>query len=221
MTREAPFARRFAAAALIALAGLATGAGSAAAKEYPDPWYSEFPSRIALVGYGPSGADSASGHFEVVLRRKFGIPIPLVTVICELEAGSDFRIASDQRDPRLHVVCPHQTVYAITDENGVASFTIIGGGRSPLPPPGSANRVLFSLDGTPWHTATCFTFDLNGTGGVSFTDVSLWAADFFGDVYTARTDFDGDGRVSLTDLSLLAVVLFRAGSTQSATTYCP
>ena len=213
--------QRFGVAAVLALAGLAAGADSASAKQYPDPWQSEFPSRIALVGFGASGADSAYGHFEVLLRDRWGQPVPFVTVICELEAGSDFRIASDQQDPRLHVVCPHQTVYSVSGGDGIASFTIIGGGRSPLPPPGAANRILFSLDGVPWGSAPCFAFDLNGTSGVSLADVSLWAADFFGGLGAARMDFDADGRVSLTDLSLLAAVFFGAGSAQSAATYCP
>lgn len=205
----------------IALACLAAGAGPASAKQYPSPFYSVFPARIALVGHGPSGADSVSGHFEILVRDWLDQPVPYVTVICELAAGSEFRIASDQLDPRLRVVCAHQTVYTVTGADGVGSFTIIGGGRQPLPPPGSANTVLFSIDGIPFGSAPCFAFDLDGANGVGLADVSLWSTDFFSDLDPARSDFDGDAQVGLADLSLLAAVYFGGGSARSAGTYCP
>lgn len=213
--------RAAACAAALLVAALAPAPAGAGTERWPSPWASTFPDRVVLVGRGPAGADSAAGHFECRIRDPWNNPVPFVTVIFELEAGSDFRIAADQSDPRLRVVCSHQTVYTITGADGVAPFTIVGAGRQPWPAPGAVNRFAVSVDGQPFTHVACIALDLDGRYGVNLADVAYWGADLFGGLSPARADFDGDGRVGFLDLSAWARAYLAGGSAQSAAEYCP
>jgi hypothetical protein len=63
-------------------------------------------------------------------------------------------------------------------------------------------------------------YDMNNSGGVALSDLSLWAADYFG-TKPDRADLNGDNTVSLTDLSTWAATYFAGKSNQSAAVSCP
>lgn len=206
---------------LCALAVLAPAGAGAGPIGIPSAPNCTFPRIVPLVGHQGALADSATGHFEIVVRDLANIPLGWVTVILELTDAAEFRIASDQLDPRLHVLCASRTVYTFADRDGVARFTLVGGGRYP-PGPAVKNRALrVSIDGAPLATLPVCALDMNGSGGVALNDLQLWSADFFGSLHPTRADFDGDGLVGLRDLSLWAAVFFEGRSVQSADAYCP
>ncbi len=49
--------------------------------------------------------------------------------------------------------------------------------------------------------------DINGDLIINLTDISFFAADYFGAVYMYRSDFNYDGIINLTDLAMLAPAL--------------
>lgn len=209
------------AAALVALACLGGSLAQAGSDGVPSWPNSTVPDGIFLVGLGPAGPDSATGHFEIVVRDWVNQPVGYVTVILEFAGAGDYLIATDQMDPRLHVRCDHRTVYTVSDGAGVARFTIVGAARYPPPFPGSNNVVGVSIDGSSFGSTRCRSFDLNGTGGVSLPDVSVWGSDFFGDLHPTRSDFDSDGRVTLLDLARWVKAYLEGASFNSAPAYCP
>lgn len=213
--------KRFAVAVVLALACCGDATARASSDGLPSPGNSTIPRDILLVGRGPVAPDTASGGFEIVVRDLANNPIGYATVILDFATAEDFRFASDQMDPALHVRCDQHTIYRIADAAGVARFTIVGGGRYPPHFPGSTNVVGIAIDGAPFATTRCRSFDMNGADGVTLLDFQIWVGDFFGDLHPTRSDFNADGKVTLLDVSLWARAFFDGASTYSAPAYCP
>ena len=206
----------------LALAGLGIASSNAAGQFLPSPDASTLPARAVLVGlrFGTT-PDSSLGHFVIVVRSRHSIAIPFSGVSCELEAGSDFRLASDQLDPRVTAHCGTHAVSTVSGGDGTAHFTILGGGRSPAGAPAAANRLIVHADGVRLGTIPLTCYDLNGTSGLELADVSAWGRDFFGNLDPVRADFDADGRVDLLDLSLWSALYLQGAYGGSPAAYCP
>lgn len=205
---------------LFALLAAALLCGAPAHAQIPSPANSTIPGHVNLVGFGPVGADSASGHCYVIFRDLANNPVPGVTITFEFQAIQDMTIASDQPDPRLTVNCATRTVSAVTDANGRADFTIVGAG---IPGRPASTQFQFHVyaDGVLLGSPMLSAFDLDGVGGVKLNDLALWFADYVTATSPMRADFDGSGNVSLSDLSIWSAAYFGSGSTQSAASYCP
>lgn len=213
--------RRALVAAVLALACCGPATARASSGGLPSAGNSTIPRDILLVGRGPVAPDTVTGGFEIVVRDLANNPIGYATVILDFATAGDFRFASDQMDPAVHVRCDQHTMYRIADAAGVARFTIVGGGQNPPRLPGSANVVGISIDGSPLATTRCRSFDMNGTDGVTLIDFQIWGRDFFGDLHPTRSDFNADGKVTLLDASLWGRAFFEGASTYSAPAYCP
>ena len=73
----------------------------------------------------------------------------------------------------------------------------------------------------PHGSVTVAWLDLDGIHGLGVNDLSLWLDDLGKNEPISRTDYDGDGVVTPADLSIWLEAYGRAGSVQSATSYCP
>lgn len=185
--------------------------GGQASYPFPDPDACLLPPLITLVGLGPAGPDSACGHFEVVLRDRWGGAYEGVLVIVDFGANGPIRPAADQHDPRLTVDCTRHTVRTYSGDGGVASFTIVGGGRAGAQPPHDDHAAIMTEYGGI-GTVRVAVLDLNGDGRVTLADLNVWSADFFSGQYRSRSDYDGSSDLALLDLSLWADAYFRGGS---------
>jgi hypothetical protein len=121
----------------------------------PTPVNAVVPGHVLLVGLGPAGPDSVSGHVTCIIRDLSNNPIFESVVTFDFSACTDLAIASDQADPRVFTICSNRLVRALTDRNGIAHFTIIGAGTGPE------------------------RSDLDGSGTVNGVDLSVWAAAYF------------------------------------------
>lgn len=186
---------------------------------FPDPGACLLPSHITLVGCGAPVPDSAFGHFEVALRDRWGGTYPGVMVMVELGANSSLRPAVDQLDPRLGVHCEHHLVHAFTDDRGIASFTILGGGSTGPQTP-HVDYATISCEYGGLGSVPVAAFDLNGQNGITLADLSPWSSDFFSGLYASRSDYDGSSKLTLLDLSLWAQAYFLS-QTSAPLVLCP
>lgn len=199
----------------------------------PSAANSTCPGFIRIVGGTPSGPDVTDGLFTVVVRDAVGTGSPIggsrVTVsFCLAE---DLRICQDQQNPAYTVDCEGGTVSALSDLQGVAQFTIIGGSYDLLlqgassrgsvkiyaDDPVTHQNVLIS-DESATTGLVCSAPDLSGTGGLGASDFSLFANDL-GSSWQ-RSDFNGDGVVDVDDESILLGIFGSGRMMISCPSYC-
>lgn len=187
--------------------------------DVPSPMNHSIPSHVVLVGRGAAGPDSAIGHVYCVIRDLANNPVPGSFVIFDFSAFSDLRIAADQLDPRLTVNCAQRTVSSVTDANGRADFTIMGactGG-----PPSPRNSLRIYADGVLLGSPPVAVLERDGFPGLTLTDLSIWAADWFSGLELERADLDGSGSVSALDLSLWGRAWFGGDNAAAIGALCP
>jgi len=203
----------------VAPAALAVLVGPAAACP-PSPFDSTFPSTIKLVGTHAGVADPV-GEFDVVVRGLAGQIMGSSYVVLDFSdavSTGSVRLA-DQQPAGVIVDCASHTIRTVSDGQGIAHIRVIGAARHDRAARDA--RVPVYADGVLLGQARVAAFDENGANGVSAGDISAFMDDLFGSTYGSRSDFNGDGVLNGLDLSNLTTVLFRAGSTESATTWCP
>ncbi len=176
------------------------------------------PGCIRLVGSDGVQA-SPSGAFSVVVRDLANNPLPFVAVIVDLSGAPDLRLCGNQLDASLTLDCTNARVSALTDANGVARFTLLGGGYGPPFTIGFPAQIFcqgFLLGSVP----VC-SFDLDGQGGVSANDLSVWLAEFAAGTPYVRSDFDCSGDVGANDLSFWFGAFASGTQIGSCGTTCP
>jgi len=218
-------------AAVLAACGVLFGAAVAFAG-VPSPGNSDIPTRINLVGSdaGTSLADSIPlfAKVQVTVRDLANAPIANSSVVFDFSAlVSDTRIGGDPLNPGsvqlyqgLMDNCGTYGTSALTNAAGVATFVIIGGGKSPVGAAHAAGTGDVYADGVYLGSLNVGSYDLNGQDGVTLADLSLWSADYFG-AGPDRANYDQIGGVDLLDLSVWGAVYFGGKSNLSATSYCP
>jgi hypothetical protein len=191
--------------AVSAMAGIPTAANSTS------------PASLRLVGSALSVPDSVSGKFTVTVRDVSLNPVTGSNVVV-LFSGctSDIAIASNQLNANYTVNCAAKTVSGFTNSAGQVAFTLLGGSFTSLVHTGlSCAQIL--ADGVLLSSPTIGTFDMNGVGGISAGDLSVWLADLGAGGYRGRADYDGNGVVSAGDVSIWLGVLGRGKSNTSST----
>ena len=179
--------------ALLVVCGTLASAATAVA-QIPYPGLCIVPSFIRVVGYSGTTPD-ARGTFLIELRDIGNYPIPYSLVSIEFGNCTDMRLCKDFRD---NVDCPTAVVSKLTDANGDATFTIVGGGRNSGASPGC---VTIRADNVPIGTATAVVFDENGAlggNGVSLADFVPLLRDWGTGIYFGRSDFNLSGPPMLT-----------------------
>jgi hypothetical protein len=188
------------------------------------------PSVIHLVGSSGGVPDAAMGEFTVVVRDLVDRPQVHVSVVVQL-ACDDIQICPNQLDPTMNVNCAQKTVSKYTDETGTARFTIMGssraqGGASCWNAVGRifANGVAIANGGCGADPGVRIAaFDLDGSGGLGPSDVSVWLSDFASNTDSAwtRSDYNGDGRLGPSDLSIWLKAFAAGASAESCAANCP
>jgi hypothetical protein len=202
-----------------AFAALTLAAASPALANTPSPMNHTIPTHVVLVGHGPAGPDSATGHVYCIIRDLAANPIPNAHVRFDFSGCPDLTIATDQRDPRVTVNCAVRGVTAVSDENGRVDFTILGActGGSPSPP----QCLRIYADGVLLGSPPVAVLERDGFPGLALTDLSLWAADWFSGMELERADLDGSGSISVADLSVWAKAWFGGDNAYAIGAVCP
>ncbi len=203
-----------------ALLLLAVAAASPALAQLPPYANSLVPTHVNLVGWNGVSADSAHGRCTVEVRNLANEVVPGVPVTLDFSSCTDLRVAADQHDPRLVVGCSGATVTCTSDAQGIASFTIVGASYSRAAST-TSQRAMIDIGGSYAGNPPVAAFDLDGSGGLTLLDLSLWGQDYFSATNPSRSDYDGNGVVSLLDLSAWSRAYFAGGSLLSGATYCP
>lgn len=150
---------------------------------------STVPSCITLVGSDGTNA-SALGTFTVIHRDLANNPIPGAQIVVDLSNANDMHLCAQQLAPGIVMDCPHNRAIGITDANGRATFTLLGGSNGA----GNASSLLnggrIYADGVLLGSPTVAAYDLDGGSGVGANDLSAWLADFGSGVPYGRCDHD-------------------------------
>jgi len=204
---------------LIASLMLMSACARPAAAGFPDPPGnpSTVPSAIMVVG-STAGLSDPHGAFIVVVRDFANTPIAGSEVWIDFSNASDVRLAS-AAGPGLSVNCDTRSIQTVTDQNGVAAFSIRGSSRVG-PPSSYTDDVRIYADGVLLATVPCSTPDLDGIGGLGAGDLSIWLSDYFEQTSPKRSDFTHDGLVSAMDFATWIQVFLDGGSTESGSG-CP
>ena len=195
-------------ACVFALLLLALAPASARATT-PSPTNSTAPACITLVGSDGTDA-SALGTFTVSHRDLANNVIVGAQIVVDLSNAPDVRLCAQQVAPGVIVDCPNGRATAITDANGVATFTLLGGsiGGTGI---SLQNGGRIYADGVLIKAPTVAAYDLDGQGGVGANDLSAWLGDFgTGNPY-GRGDYDCSGGLGANDLSFW-ILAFGAGT---------
>ena len=174
-------------------------ASTSARATLPSPVNSTAPACITLVGSDGANA-SALGTFTVIHRDLANNPIAGAQIVVDLSNAPDLRLCAQQVAPGVVMDCPNGRATAITDANGVATFTLLGGsiggtGITFL----NAGRIY--ADGLLIKSPTVAAYDLDGQSGVGANDLSTWLSDFgTGNPY-GRSDYDCSGGLGANDFS--------------------
>ena len=119
------------------------------------------------------------------------------------------------------VNCAAKTVSRLTDANGSAVFTILGGSNGT----GHATTLLgggkIFANGPLLGEITVSAFDLDGAAGMGANDLAAWLKDFGLGQPFGRSDYDCSGSLGANDLSLWLKVFGSGSITSSCGAGCP
>jgi hypothetical protein len=177
------------------------------------------PHAIRLVGASAGAPDSVAGGFTVTALSLALNPIQNSMIVLDFSGCPDLRLASSPVATGVTIDCARHTAMAITDQHGVAHFTLVGSGTATSGDDRTA-CVRLTMDGITLPPPVVSAFDLDGANGVGPGDLALWLADQGSHRYHSRADYDGDGAVTITDLALLLAEIGKRRSSVSASG-CP
>jgi len=161
-------------------------------------WEPTVPVSICVLP-GASGAQRAFAFPGIPMSAELRFSVQ------GLDVGPDVPLLEDG-PPAL---CDGAYEGLVTDPDGWVTFPFTGGGhRGPASDPHFAiimllcPTLLLELPTPVYFNSP----DLSGDLKVGLSDVTLFAADFYGP-YNYRSDFDWDGEVGLTDLVIMAAAM--------------
>ena len=185
----------------------------------PSPGNSTAPACITLVGSDGTDA-SALGTFTVIHRDLANNPIAGAQIVVDLSNAADVRLCAQQLAPGVVVDCPNGRATAVTDGNGVATFTLLGGSI------GGAGITLLNggriyADGVLIKSPTVAAYDLDGHSGVGANDLATWLSDFGSGQPYGRGDYDCSGGLGANDFSLWLSAFGAGTQIASCAASCP
>ncbi len=187
----------------------------------PSPANSTVPACIYLVGSYAGVPAQAVGSFDVIIRDLANTPIQGAHVVIDLSLCPDLHFCADQVDPAVDVDCTNKRVGKFTDQNGRATFVLLGGSN------GAGNAVTLLSggkifwDGLLIGSPTVGAFDLDGAGGLGANDLSAWLTDFGTTINFGRCDYDCSGSMGANDLSVWLSAFGSGAQAESCTAACP
>ena len=193
---------------LAALAALLAPSAPVLAAGPPDPAHCTVPAFVSVVGT-QYGVPDPSGTFTVTLRDATHAPCPGISVTVDFSGCSDVRLALVQA-PGAVLLPGSNGVRVPTDDNGVATFRVVGAGIFGCPTPaGPGPCARICAAGMSLGLATANIFDLDGASGFDGVDgreiniarQEVLEAAGGGGAYHGRIDFSQDGALGLIDLS--------------------
>jgi hypothetical protein len=150
-------------------------------------------------------------------------PVPNIPVTIDFSACTrqDIRLGATQPDPGTTLNCMAKTVTKYTNAMGQVTWRIVGSANNLGDLSGhDVACASFTADGVPLGSVTVSAFDQNLTGSVTSSDLSRFAADFYGSSFRARSDHNCTGTATSSDLARFAIIFYGNGSTDPIT-YCP
>jgi hypothetical protein len=171
------------------------------ARSETGPVNSTTPPCIRLVGSTGGVPAAAAGSFQVIFRDLANNPIVGGNIVIDFSGAPDLVICADQLDPGVVVNCAAKTVSRLSDANGGAAFTILGGSNGAGHAVTLLNGGKIFGNGTLLGFPTVSAFDLDGSGGVGANDLAAWLGDFFTAQSFGRSDYDCSGTVGANDFS--------------------
>ena len=206
---------------VVLLFAISCAAVSSVSASLPSPENSTLPACINLVGSSAGVPARAAGAFEVIVRDIANNPIQGAHVVIDLAQCPDLHFCADQFDPSVDVDCANKQVGKFTDQNGRATFVLLGGSN------GSGNAVSLLnggrvfRDGALIGSPTVGAYDLDGSGGVGASDLSAWLSDFASGIPFGRSDYDCSFGVGAGDLSFWLTAFGSGQQAESCTATCP
>lgn len=185
----------------------------------PSPANCSKPSRIVLTGETLSGAPDPYGEFSVTVRDLANLAVTGSLVIVDFTDAPSVKVPTDQSDPAIQWQHCSPALYGkFTPTNGTVTFRLAG---LPSATCQSTATVHIYADGVLIASPSVATLDLDGTGGVTATDLSRWLELYFAGTHCAVADFDGSGDLGAADLgSWLEFYFHHSSTTSSPAPYC-
>ena len=196
----------FVLAALVMFAFL-HAAQPAAAAGPPSPANSTMPGQIKVVGTADGVADP-DGAFTVTVRDADNLTMSGVTVTFDV-SNTDVGFATNQ--PLVTYVACKQ-VSAITDQNGVAFFNVVGGVINQTGNWSPTSIGTITAGSTLLGPVNVAAFDLDGVDGSTLNDFHLMYAPFFSAINAPVMDYDNSGYLGINDFSLSLSHIFGSRS---------
>ena len=191
-----------------------------AAGAVTSPANSTVPGFMLLVGHDQGVPDTTTGVILIVARDFANNPVVGRTIEVRLLNCPGARLAQDQLQPGVSTRCATHGVTAVTNQDGIVRFAVLGGGDQDGPP-GAGPCVQIYSGGLSLGAARVAYLDLDGRDGLGAQDMSIWLTDFGTGEPIGRSDFNGDQVLTADDLSLWLMYWGEAHTTQSPATYCP
>ncbi len=184
------------------------------------------PQLVHLVGMDGSGAPAPIGQFTVVLRDLANNPAVGARVKFSLASVTDVAASSSQPDPTLDVDCIADVVSKLTDANGQATFSVVGRGTGAFSTEATGCTGLIYWADFPGFGDVAIgqvivtTFDLDGSGDVGGSDLSVFIGQFAMANGSRTCDYDNSGFIGGGDLALWLTAFASGQHIQSSGLLC-
>lgn len=188
----------------------------------PSPTYSSVPPWLNVVTPHPWGLEPAD-VYTVVVRDEVGDPVPGVQVVLDFGACNHIRFAAEQVTPSDVVVdCASDTMRALTNASGTATFVVYGSVVSRVPTVSDVGcvTVYAGFPRVELGHSSVRSYDLDGFNGLTANDLSLFLCDLGIGQYVARCDYNGTGGVNALDLTLWLTKYMNARGNGRTATRC-
>ena len=195
-------------------------ATAATAKEPCGGCGSTLPTHLCLAATADGLPDTTLGAYPVVILRINAFPDAFDDVWVDVTGCPDCRMPAAGTLPGEPVQCPDSYGVWTTDDQGAARLVLVGGSTGLPGTPGPSVARIYA-GGVLLVQVPIAIYDLDGRGGLTANDLSLWLADYGTGQYVGRDDYDGNGQLGPNDLSLWLTAFGRGTSTASVTSLCP
>lgn len=180
---------------------------------------------IRLVNTDANGVPAANGAFTVFVRDLANVPVAFSQVQIEFaDCASPFDVLLQATQPQhgLTVDCVANIVRLTADEQGRATFILVGGARNQAgeSPTSLGGCARVRADGVILGIISVAAFDQNGSSGLTPADIGALVTDLFSSQIRSRSDLSCSNDISPADLSLLVAQLFSSATAPLSGAFC-